>query len=207
MGLDLDNVNVFVVDILKEIGNIGSGNAATSLAKMIDKKVDMKVPKVQIIDITEVDEILGGAEIPVCGIYFMMSGEIEGNIMFILNIESANNLLSLLFSRENENPENMALSEMDISALSEIGNILAASYINSISKLTDLTVSISIPSVNIDMAGAILSVPAVQYSELGDKLLFIETEFIEDNRLVSGDFFLIPNIDSFEILLKRLGVM
>lgn len=207
MNLDLDNVNVFVFDILKEIGNIGSGNAATSLAQMIDKKVDMKVPKVQIIDITEVDEILGGAEIPVCGIYFMMSGEIEGNIMFILNIESANNLLALLFNRENDTPDNMMLSEMDISALSEIGNILAASYINSISKLTNLTVSISIPSVNIDMAGAILSVPAVQYSEMGDKLLFIETEFIEDNKLVSGDFFLIPNIDSFGILLERLGVM
>jgi len=137
----------------------------------------------------------------------MMHGEIEGNIMFILNIESANNLLALLLNRANDNPTNMMLSEMDISALSEIGNILAASYINSISKLTNLSISISIPSVNIDMAGAILSVPAVQYSELGDKLLFIETEFIEDNKLVSGDFFLIPDIDSFEILLKRLGVM
>lgn len=207
MSLNLDDVNGIVVDILREIGNIGSGNAATSLAKMIDKKVDMKVPKVQIIDATQVDEILGGAEIPVCGIYFMMHGEIEGNIMFILNIESANNLLALLLNRANDNPTNMMLSEMDISALSEIGNILAASYINSISKLTNLSISISIPSVNIDMAGAILSVPAVQYSELGDKLLFIETEFIEDNKLVSGDFFLIPDIDSFEILLKRLGVM
>jgi len=207
VSLNLDDVNGIVVDILREIGNIGSGNAATSLAKMIDKKVDMKVPKVQIIDATQVDEILGGAEIPVCGIYFMMHGEIEGNIMFILNIESANNLLALLLNRANDNPTNMMLSEMDISALSEIGNILAASYINSISKLTNLSISISIPSVNIDMAGAILSVPAVQYSELGDKLLFIETEFIEDNKLVSGDFFLIPDIDSFEILLKRLGVM
>jgi len=201
--MDINNVNDMLVDVLKEIGNIGAGNAATALAKMIDKKVDMLVPQVKIIDIEEVQDILGGAEMPVVGIYFQMSGEVEGNMMFLLDIESANNLIPMIFYREKETDE---LDAMDISVLSEVGNILAGSYLNSLSKLTNLTLNISVPSVSIDMVGAILSVPAIQFGQFSDKLLFIETEFVEDEREVTGDFFLLPDIDSFDKILKALGV-
>lgn len=201
--MDINNVNDMLVDVLKEIGNIGAGNAATALAKMIDKKVDMLVPQVKIIDIEEVQDILGGAEMPVVGIYFQMSGEVEGNMMFLLDIESANNLIPMIFYREKETDE---LDAMDISVLSEVGNILAGSYLNSLSKLTNLTLNISVPSVSIDMVGAILSVPAIQFGQFSDKLLFIETEFVEDEREVTGDFFLLPDINSFDKILKALGV-
>lgn len=202
--MDINNVNEMLVDVLKEIGNIGAGNAATALAKMIDKKVDMKVPQVKIIDIEEVADILGGAEKPVVGIYFQMTGEVEGNMMFLLDLESANNLIPMIFYREKENDD---LDAMDISVLSEVGNILAASYMNSLSKLTNLTLNISIPSVSIDMVGAILSVPAIQFGQFSDKLLFIETEFVEDEKDVTGDFFLLPEIESFDKILRALGVV
>lgn len=201
--MDINNINEMLVDVLKEIGNIGAGNAATALAKMIDKKVDMMVPQVKIIDIEEIADILGGAEMPVVGIYFQMKGDIDGNMMFLLDLESANNLIPMIFYREKENDE---LDAMDISVLSEVGNILAASYMNSLSKLTNLTLNISIPSVSIDMVGAILSVPAIQFGQFSDKLLFIETEFVEDEREVTGDFFLLPEIESFDKILKALGV-
>lgn len=201
--MDINNVNEMLVDVLKEIGNIGAGNAATALAKMIDKKVDMLVPQVKIIDIEEVQDILGGAEKPVAGIYFQMGGEVEGNMMFLLDIESANNLIPMIFQREKETDE---LDAMDISVLSEVGNILAASYMNSLSKLTNLTLNISVPSVSIDMVGAILSVPAIQFGQFSDKLLFIETEFVEDKKEVTGDFFLLPDIESFDKILRALGV-
>ncbi|MCT4663106.1 MAG: chemotaxis protein CheC [Tissierellales bacterium] len=202
--MDINNVNEMLVDVLKEIGNIGAGNAATALAKMIDKKVDMLVPQVKIIDIEEVQDILGGAEMPVAGIYFQMTGEVEGNMMFLLDIESANNLIPMIFQREKETDE---LDAMDISVLSEVGNILAASYMNSLSKLTNLTLNISVPSVSIDMVGAILSVPAIQFGQFSDKLLFIETEFVEDEKEVTGDFFLLPDIESFDKILRALGVV
>lgn len=201
--MDINNINEMLVDVLKEIGNIGAGNAATALAKMIDKKVDMMVPQVKIIDIEEIADILGGAEMPVVGIYFQMKGDIDGNMMFLLDLESANNLIPMIFYREKETDE---LDAMDISVLSEVGNILAASYMNSLSKLTNLTLNISIPSVSIDMVGAILSVPAIQFGQFSDKLLFIETEFVEDEREVTGDFFLLPEIESFDKILKALGV-
>lgn len=198
-----DHMNGIVLDVLKEIGNIGAGNAATALAKMIDKKVDMKVPKVSILEFKEVPELLGGEETPVCGIFFKIEGDINGSIMFLLEMESAFNLVDLLMPRDNH-----TMDEFTYSALQEIGNILSGSYVSSLSGLTNLNMHISIPSLCIDMAGAILSVPAIHFGQIGDKILIIENQFIEpqENEAVRGFFFLIPDVDSYEILFKSLGV-
>lgn len=198
-----DHMNGIVLDVLKEIGNIGAGNAATALAKMIDKKVDMKVPKVSILEFKEVPELLGGEETPVCGIFFKIEGDINGSIMFLLEMESAFNLVDLLMPRDNH-----TMDEFTYSALQEIGNILSGSYVSSLSGLTSLNMHISIPSLCIDMAGAILSVPAIHFGQIGDKILIIENQFIEpeENEAVRGFFFLIPDVDSYEILFKSLGV-
>lgn len=203
MSLNMDNLNEMMLDILKELGNIGSGNAATALATMISKRVDMNVPKVKILEFQDVPKILGGEEKPVVGIYFEMLGEIVGNILFVLDLDSAKNLTNILFGREDSTNN---LDEMDISALSEIGNILASSYINSLSGLTGLKLSVSVPSLTIDMAGAIISVTAIQFGYIADNVIFIETEFEEGNNTVTGNLFMIPEIESFGILLKSLGV-
>lgn len=198
-----DQMNGIVLDVLKEIGNIGAGNAATALAKMIDKKVDMKVPKVSILEFKEVPELLGGEETEVCGIFFKIEGDINGSIMFLLEMDSAFNLIDLLMPRDNH-----AMDEFTYSALQEIGNILSGSYVASLSGLTNLNMHISIPSLCIDMAGAILSVPAIHFGQIGDRILIIENQFIEpeENEAVRGFFFLIPDVDSYDILFKSLGV-
>lgn len=203
MGEYFDQMSGMVLDVLKEIGNIGAGNAATALAKMIDKKVDMKVPKVNILEFKDVPEILGGAETEVTGIYFKLEGDINGSIMFLLEMESAYNLVDLLMPRENH-----TMDEFTYSALQEIGNILAGSYISSLSGLTHLNIKISVPSLAVDMAGAILSVPAIQFGQIGDHILIIENEFIDpqDAESVRGFFFLIPDVDSYEPLFSSLGV-
>lgn len=204
----INNFDDIFLDVLREIGNVGSGNAATALATMIDKKIDMAVPRVNILDFKDVSKILGDIEKPIVGIYFEMSGDIEGNIMFTLDIESAKNLVNMLFGREeSEVDEEDEMSEMDVSALSEVGNILAASYINSLSQLTQLNLKISVPSVAIDMAGAVLSVPAIQFGHIGDQAIFIETQFDEGGRTISGDLFLVPEIDSYDILFRSLGII
>lgn len=204
MGIDIDNLNGFMIDILKELGNIGAGNAATALANMISKKVDMNVPYVRVLEFKDVAEILGGEENLIVGIYFELTEDIVGNMMFALDLDSAINLTNILYNREKEGRE---LDEMDISALSEVGNILASSYANSLSALTGLKIFISIPSISIDMAGAILSVPAIQFGHIGDHALMIETVFAEDKNLVAGNFFLLPDPDSFDKILNALGVM
>jgi len=201
--LDVGNLNHFMIDILKELGNIGAGNAATALASMISKKVNMDVPNVRILEFKEVAEVLGGEENLIVGIYFELTEDVVGNMMFALDMDSAINLTNMLFNRERNDRQ---LDEMDISAISEVGNILASSYANSLSSLTGLKIFISVPSISIDMAGAILSVPAIHYGHVADHALMIETTFEENQNLVTGNIFFLPNLSSFDKILTALGV-
>lgn len=204
MSVQIDTINnTIILDVLREIGNIGAGNAATSLAKMIDKKIDMKVPVVKVLEFDEVPELLGGPENIVCGIFFKLEGDITGSIMYIMDQKSSINLVDLLMPRENAE-----FDEFTISALKEIGNILSGAYVSSLSGLTNLKITISIPALAIDMAGAILSVPAIHFSQMSDNVLIIQNEFIEafESKKVDGYFFLIPDLDSYEVLLGSLGV-
>lgn len=204
MSLTLDNLNSMQIDVLREIGNIGAGNAATALSKMIAKRIDMDVPKVNILEFKDVAELVGGPEAAVVGIYFKVTGDITGSIMYLMDKKSAKFLTNLLMSRDSGSDD---LDEMEISALQEVGNILAGSYLNSLSTLTKLSLIVSVPSLAVDMAGAILSVPVILFGQVGDKVMLIETDFIEGSEHVKGNFFLVPDEDSFEILLKSLGVI
>lgn len=204
MSLTLDNLNSMQIDVLREIGNIGAGNAATALSKMIAKRIDMDVPKVNILEFKDVAELVGGPETAVVGIYFKVTGDITGSIMFLLDKLSAKFLTNLLMGTSNDSD---ILDDMERSALQEVGNILAGSYLSSLSSLTGLKLVVSIPSLAADMAGAILSVPVILFGQVGDKVMLIETDFIEGSQHVKGNFFLVPDEDSFEVLLKSLGVV
>lgn len=206
MTFDIDKINGFYLDILKEIGNIGAGNAATSLSKMINRKVDMEVPAVEVIDTEKIVEVLGGEELIVVGIYVNFHEDISGNMLFILNKESADNVIRLLFGIDKEFSEYGPYDEMELSAIQEIGNIMASAYINSISSLSNLNINISVPSVTIDMAGSILSVPAIEYSQISDKVILIENKLKEGDNEIVGKFFVLPDIESYEKLFVSLGV-
>lgn len=205
MTLNFGNLDSYKMDVLREIGNIGAGNAATALAKMLNKKIDMEVPKVKVMEFNQVSEMLGGAEILVVGLLLKMTGEMNGSIMFILENNAAHVLVNILMGKPVENRENF--DEIEMSALKELGNILAGSYVSSLSNLTGLNIMPTVPEIAIDMAGAIISVPAIEFGKLGDTVLYIETEFVEGSTKVLGDFFMIPDLDSYEVLLRALGVM
>lgn len=216
MSMSFESLNNFEIDVLKEIGNIGAGNAATALAKMINKKVDMEVPEVKVMEFREVNEMFGGAELPVVGILLKMTGDLTGSIMLILENTAARILVNMLMGKSNEkseyNPEEndeiiCMFDEIEMSALKELGNILAGSYISSLSTLTGLNILPTVPDIAIDMAGAIISVPAIEFGKIGDSVLYIETVFIEGETRALGDFFLVPDMDSYEVLLRALGVI
>lgn len=204
MSISISDLSNDQIDVLKEIGNIGAGNAITALSKMVSKRIDMNVPKVNIVEFKDVAELAGGPETIVSGIYFNVCGDISGSIMFLMDNISTRTLINWLM---NKNETSMELDEIEVSALKEIGNILAGSYLSSISTLTGLKMTVSIPSLAIDMAGAIMSVPVILFGQVGDHVLLIETDFIEGLNRVKGNFFLIPDEKSFEILLKSLGVI
>ncbi|MUT66376.1 chemotaxis protein CheC [Paenibacillus sp. NEAU-GSW1] len=195
----------FELDVLKEVGNIGAGNAATALSRLLDKPVDMAVPKVSLLPFEEVAERVGGAEQVVIAVFLRVEGEAPGNMFFIIQEESARSLLRQLLSMPVEQQE--GYTEMELSALCEIGNILAGSYLSSLADFTHLSMAPSVPSVALDMAGAILSYGLVQYGEMGDSALLIETTFLEDRQELEGHFFLIPDPESFDKIFKALGVL
>ena len=179
-------------DVLTEIGNIGAGNATTALSQLINARIDMRVPKVDLLGFSELAEIVGGAETLVAGILLSLEGDVDGMMLFVLESSAAHLLVDQLMgcvSGENKGD----FSEMEQSALMEIGNIIAGAYL-------------SVPYLAVDMAGAILSVPAIEFGKLGDKALLIESKFKDLDVDISGYFILIPTLESYGRILTSLGL-
>ena len=199
----LDNVNDMYIDVLREIGNIGAGNATTSLASMINEQIDMNVPKVELMEASKLSSAICPEDEIIVGIFLEVTHDITGSMMFLMRMDSAHYLVNKLMGRD---PENDApFDEMDLSAMKEIGNIITASYLSALSSMTNLTILPSVPYIAVDMAGAILSVPAIQFGQYGNNALLIETEF-GDERMINGYFILMPEEESYAKILSSLGI-
>ena len=191
-------------DILKELGNIGTGNAIIALSRMVNGKINVKSPDIKLLEFQDAADILGSPEEVVFGILVNISGDINGMMMFLIKTDAAKALIKYLVGSLFEESEDF--TEMDLSALQEIGNILSSSYLSALSTLTNKKVNPSIPFLSRDMAGAILSVPTIEFSKIADKVLFIESVFGTSDEEVSGYFILVPELESFKIILTSLGV-
>lgn len=200
--ISFQKVTAEYYDVLKELGNIGAGNATTALAQMLQCKVDMKVPQVRLLNFSGVGEVMGGEEQIVVGIYLAVEGDITGSIMFILEQSAGKALVSKLMGMPASEGE---YSEIEISAMKEIGNIITGAYLNSLSQLTNLKIIPSVPDLNIDMLNAILSVPAIEFGIMGDQILLIQTQFTDDVEL-NGYFILLPDLESYSKILSALGL-
>ena len=205
--INLDGLDSMQYDVLREIGNIGAGNATTALSKMINSKVDMKVPKVNLLGFSEVASHIGSEEEPMVGILLSLSDDVSGMMLFMLDLDSARKMVNSLLVNMGVNAleEDEEFNEMHLSALNEIGNIITGAYLSALSDLTKLSINASVPIMQVDMAGAILSIPAVEFSKIGDKVLFIETTFNEESD-INGYFMLIPELESYDVILESLGI-
>lgn len=202
--LSLEQMTETYVDVLKEIGNIGAGNAMTALSQMLQCKVDMKVPQVKLLDLKDVGAMMGSEEQLMAGVFLGVEGDITGSIMFLIELNAAKSLVKkIMMGYESGAP---AFDEMEMSALQEVSNIITGAYLNSLSMLTNLKIYPTPPSISIDMAGAILSVPAIEFGFLGDKILLIQSQFYDDVE-IDGYFILIPDMDSYKKILSSLGIM
>lgn len=199
-----DTYSDFQLDVLREVGNIGAGNAATALSDMLENRVNISVPVLQIVDVVEMGRILGGLENEVVGILVNMTDEVQGMLLFLLDLESTKTLIDVLLHESID--QFNELSDIDVSALMEIGNILSGSYIRSISTLTNLDIRLSPPQISVDMVGAILSYPAAQFGMMGDKLLLIEENFFTEQYSIKSHLLIMPEVESLDVILNRLGV-
>jgi chemotaxis protein CheC len=206
----IEKISSIHLDILKEIGNIGAGHAATALSKLLNKKIDMKVPNVQIVSFDEMMEMAGGAENVVAGVFLRIEGEAPGSMFFVLPIEQATSFIREMIGDENFSLDTPPYNEIGLSALQELGNILSGSYLSSLSDFTNLSLYPSVPALSIDMVGAIISYGLIELSHVSDYAIVIDTALNEDEdestEYVKGHFFLLPDPDSFQIIFKSLGV-
>lgn len=202
--ISLEQVTQEYYDVLKEIGNIGAGNAMTALSQMLQCKVDMKVPQVKLLEFKELGAMMGGEEQLMIGVYLAVEGDVTGSIMFLLKQDSAKHLVNkIMMGMGSDGPE---FSEMELSAVKEVSNIITGAYLNSLSTLTNLVIFPSPPELTLDMAGAILSVPAIEFGTIGDKILLIQSQFYDEVE-IDGYFILIPDLESYQKILTSLGMM
>ncbi len=176
-----DEINSMYFDVLREIGNIGAGNATTAIATLLNIKLNMEVPNVKLMAVQDLNTAIGSEEEEIVGIYLGVQNDIEGSLM---KMDDAHSLVNHLLGRGADYKE--PFDEMDLSAMMEIGNIIAGAYLSALSAMTNLNISPTVPYIAIDMAGAILSIPAIQFGQY---------------------FILLPALDSYDKILTSLGIM
>ncbi len=205
MGIvGLDDLSDIHLDVLKEIGNIGSGTAASAMSTMLGRPIHMNVPKVSILSYNQAVANLGGAERLVVGILLTLRGDVEGMMMFLLHKEFVHRAMETL-TGDSFNPMD-ELDELTSSAIREVGNIMAGSYVGAISELTGLTIDISPPGLAVDMVGSILSVPNIYFADMSDKMIWIEDDFDKQEEAVGSRILLMPQVDGLERIMESLGL-
>ncbi|AEG59537.1 chemotaxis protein CheC [Desulforamulus ruminis] len=192
------------LDVLKEIGNIGIGNAATALAAMVNKRIDMAVPQSRFLSLENIMELVGGLEEVVCCVNLRLEGDVPGQILFLFNLESTFTLIDMLMGMEKGTTRE--LDEMGESVVKEIGNVLTGSFLSAIGSMTNLNMIPTVPMFATDMLGAVLSASLVAGGYVQEHILMIETLLFEDHEQIKGHFFLITEHGSLNTLFNSLGI-
>ena len=193
------------LDVLKEMGNIGAGNATTALSNMIEKNVDIEVPEVKIVDLSELYKVLKSPEEIAAATVVAVNGEAPGKMLMLFGSKSAKKLISFLIGQE---PEDLTkLDEMQSSVLMEIGNIMCSSYIVALSNLTSLFLESGVPTLAVDMIGAIISETSILAAEDYDDVIMIENLLkIRDEGDVNGFMMMFPESKSLKKIFSKFGI-
>ena len=200
-----EEMNEMELDIIKEIGSIGNGNAATALSSLLSAEVKMPLPKVEILEFNEALGHLGNPEDVVAAILVEMSGEIQGIMLFILSKEFSDEIIFRVTGQPEVDFLNM--KEIETSVLTEIGNIMISSYINTLSSLTNGYVTLSVPQMAVNMRGGILSLPMAMLGLNSDRIMMITGKFKIEGRELDSDMLLLPDVESLNVLMRKLGVV
>ncbi|OLN22879.1 CheY-P-specific phosphatase CheC [Domibacillus antri] len=205
----IDHIQPIHLDILKEVGNIGAGHAATSLSTLLNRKIDMKVPSVRVVPFTEMMELTGGSEKEAVSVSLRIEGEAGGNMFFMLAVEEADRFIQKLTMDDMFTFHDREVQHIGFSAMQEMGNILSGSYLSALSDFTHLKLQPSVPELAVDMFGAIISYGLLEISQYSDYAIVIDTILTEleagDIETVKGHFFLLLSPDSFPVIFEALG--
>ncbi|WP_295740382.1 chemotaxis protein CheC [uncultured Oscillibacter sp.] len=199
-----DQLSSLELDTLKEIGSIGTGNAATSLSALIGKPVRIQMPEVRIMGYNEAIEWIGGPEEITAGVLVGMSGQISGIMLSVQQLEFVNLVLDSMLGQSVG--DYMELQELEHSALTEVGNIMISTFINALSGLAGIDIELTVPAFTVDMQGAIMAVPMAEYGGQSDYIMTIGGDFVCNGKEIPCRLLLSPDIRSLNFLLRKLGV-
>ena len=201
---DYAELNSVVLDVLKEIGSIGSGHAATALSSALSAKITMTVPEVNIMGYDQAIASLGGPEKIIVAVLVNMSGEVRGTLLYLMDLD----LLQVILEKYGMKPvaTYADIDEMSASAATEIANIIISSYTNALSELSGVAIQLSVPSMALNMLGGIMSVPMTEYGYTTDSIMMVEGKFKHNNREIYSNLIMLPEMESLNFLLHKLGV-
>lgn len=200
-----EEMGALAIDMLKEIGSIGGGNAATALSSMLNAKVHMALPEVKILGFNAALNLLGHPEELVAAIFVEMSGELHGVMLFVLTREFSDAIIQKMLGKPAV--DFLELEEIDTSVLTEIGNIVISSYITAMSSLANVEVELSVPQFTVNMQGGIMSVPIAMMGQHSDRIMMITGKFKIDGKAMDSNMLLLPDVESLNVLMKKLGVI
>ncbi len=202
--MKIENLDDRQKDALKELGNIGAAHAATALSQMIGQTIEMSVPKVTFVRKAQIEKSKKFNDVPGISIYMDMYGKINGKILIFFEYKNAMTLTEILL-REDLGTIHK-ISEVEESALKEVGNILASSYLNAISQVVDGILLPSVPHISIDTLAGVLSYFSIRFKDVVQNALWIETELRANKTRISGDFFLFPDEQSLKTIFEMMKV-
>ena len=200
-----DELTSLEIDTLREIGSIGTGNAAAALSTMLGRNVRITLPEVRIMGYNEAIEWIGGPEAITAGVMVRISGQMNGIMLSVQSLDFINLALGSMLEEQVQSYDD--LKDLERSALIEIGNIMISTFINALTGLADISVELTVPSLSVDMQGAILTVPMAEYGGQSDYLMTIGGNFLCDNQEVPCRLLLSPDVRSLNFLLRKLGVL
>ena len=190
---------------MKEIGSIGTSHAATALSKLLSKEIRITLPEVNILGYEDAVSRIGNPEEIIAAVLVKMDGDVEGLMLFLFNLEFANTVLDKLMGESFS--DFTELDEISYSALVEAGNIIICSYINAFSQLVGVEMELSVPSATVNMLGGVLTVPIAEYGYETDKLMYFNADFVMEGKKLPGWLLMLPDIDSLNGILDKLGVL
>ncbi|HBU08011.1 MAG TPA: CheY-P-specific phosphatase CheC [Candidatus Omnitrophica bacterium] len=200
--------NIVLTDIQKdaliEIGNICAGNAATALSQLLNKKINIIVPRMLVLPIEEVPAAVGGINNLVTGLVLRVLGDLPSTIVFIFSQRDALALSSLMTGKPAS--ESSIIGDLERSALKEVGLILTNAYLGALSSFVGLGFVPTVPELIVDMAGAIIDYILIELSCKSEYALLIDSEFTEPTTSIKGHFFIIPNPEGLEIILRSIDI-
>ena len=199
-----EDLNLQELDVMKEIGSIGTGHAATALSKLLQREVRITIPKVQILDFDGAVKRIGKEEEIIGATLVQMSGDLDGLMLFLYDKRFARKMLKKLLQTEYKDFD--AMDDMAFSALKEVGNIIICSYINAFSQLVHVDLHLSVPSSTVNMLGGILTVPMAEFGYESDKLMYSNADFLMDGKSIPSWLLMLPDIHSLNTILEKLGV-